>query len=97
MKTTDVEIMDTNVKTSISKQGSEVHSTKTKIVGNRYELKTTLKNKVYLETYQSHQLRSVIMDEIQTNFKAWEMQITKWTLTEDQQLMKFNMGIDIEP
>jgi hypothetical protein len=46
MKTTYVEIMDTDLKTSISEQGSEVQSTKTKILGNRYELKVALENKV---------------------------------------------------
>ncbi len=38
--------MDTDLKTSISEQGSEVQSTKTKILGNRYELKVALENKV---------------------------------------------------
>jgi len=44
-----------------------------KIVGNIYELKVALENKVYLETYYSHHPRTVTMDEIPTNFKAWEM------------------------
>jgi len=46
MKTTYVEIMDIDLKTSISKQGYEVQSPKTKIVGNTYELKVALENKV---------------------------------------------------
>ncbi len=37
------------------------------------------------------------MDEIPTNSKAQEMQIARWTLTEDQQLMKFNLGTNIKP
>jgi hypothetical protein len=37
VKTTHVEIMDTNVKTNISKQGFGVQNTKKKIHGNRYE------------------------------------------------------------
>jgi hypothetical protein len=52
---------------------------------------------MYLETYYSHQPRTVTMDEIPTNFKAQEMQIAKWTLTEDQQLMKFNLGTNTKP
>jgi hypothetical protein len=38
MKTTNVGIMDIDVKTSISKQGSKVWNTKKKILGNIYEL-----------------------------------------------------------
>jgi hypothetical protein len=37
MKTTNVEIMDTNVKTSISKQEFGAQNTKKKIIGNKYE------------------------------------------------------------
>jgi hypothetical protein len=55
-----------------------------KIVSNRFELRVGLENKVYLETYYSHQPGSVTMDEIPTNFKAQEMQIARWTLTEEQ-------------
>jgi hypothetical protein len=39
VKTTDVEIMDINVKTSISEQGSGVQSIEKKIFGNKYEPK----------------------------------------------------------
>jgi hypothetical protein len=46
MKTIDLEIMDTNVKTTILEQEFEVQSTKKKIVGNRYELEITLEDKV---------------------------------------------------
>jgi hypothetical protein len=38
VKTTDVGIIDTNVKTIISKQGFEVQSIKEKIPGYRYEI-----------------------------------------------------------
>jgi len=34
------------------------------------------------------------MDEARAKIKAQELQIVGWTLTKDQQLMKFNMGID---
>ncbi len=37
------------------------------------------------------------MDETPTNFKAQELQIIRLILTEDQQLMKFNFGIDAKP
>ncbi len=84
MKTTDVGIMDTNVKTSIYEQGFEVQSTKKKIPGNRYELKVTLEDKVYLETYYRHQPGSVVVDETLINNKAQGMQIARWTLIENQ-------------
>ncbi len=41
--------MDTNVNTNISKQGSAIHSTKKKILSNRYELEIVLEDKVYLK------------------------------------------------
>ncbi len=37
------------------------------------------------------------MDETPTKIKAQELQIIRWTLTKDQQLMKFNIRIDGEP
>ncbi len=37
------------------------------------------------------------MDETLTKFKAQELQIVRWTLTEYQQLMKLNLGIDTKP
>jgi hypothetical protein len=70
MKTTDMGIMDTDVKTSISKQIYEVHNTKKKIFGNKYEPKVTLEDKVYPKTYYKHQLRNVVVDETPTNIKA---------------------------
>jgi hypothetical protein len=53
-----------------------------------------LEDKVYLETYYRHQQGSVVVDETSTNIKAQGLQIIGWTLTEDQQLMKFNPRID---
>jgi hypothetical protein len=97
MKTTDVGIMDTNVKTIISKYGSKVYNTQKKIPSNRYEPEEVLKDKVYLETYYKHQPRNVIVDETPTNIKGHGLQIAKWTLIKDQQLMKLNLGIDAKP
>jgi hypothetical protein len=37
------------------------------------------------------------MDEIPTKIKTYELQMVGWTLIEDQQLMKFNLGTDAEP
>jgi hypothetical protein len=65
-----VEIMVTNVKTTISKQGYEVQGIEKKILGNKYELKVVLEDKVYLETYYRHQPRNVIMDETLVNIKT---------------------------
>jgi hypothetical protein len=36
------------------------------------------------------------MDEILAKIKAHELQIVGWTLSEDQQLIKLNLGIDGE-
>jgi len=47
MKNTYVGIMDTNVKTSISEHGFEIHSTYKNIHGNRYGLEVALEDKVY--------------------------------------------------
>jgi hypothetical protein len=69
--------MDIDVKTSISKQGSEVQSIKKKIPGNKYELEITLEDKVYPKMYYRHQLKSVVMDEAPTNIKAQGLQIAK--------------------
>jgi hypothetical protein len=43
------------VKINISEQGFRVQSTETKILGNKYEPKVILEDKVYLETYYRHQ------------------------------------------
>jgi hypothetical protein len=63
VKTIDVGIMDTYVKTSISERGFEIQSIEKKIHGNKYEPEVTLEDKVYLEMYYKHQLRTVIVDE----------------------------------
>jgi hypothetical protein len=70
MKTTDVEIMDTDVRISISKQGFRIQSTKKKILNNKYEPKVALEVKVCKEMYYRHQSRSVIVDEILAKIKA---------------------------
>jgi hypothetical protein len=97
MKTTDVGIMDIDVKRSILKQGYEVQNTKKKIPNNRYEAKLALEDKVYPKMYYIHQLGNVIVDETPVNIKAQGLQITRWTLTKDQQLMKLNLESDVEP
>jgi len=38
---------------------------------------------VYLETYYSHQPRSVAMDKTPTKIKAHELQMVGWMLIED--------------
>jgi hypothetical protein len=37
------------------------------------------------------------MNEIITKIKAHELQITRWMLTKDQQLMKLNLGTNAKP
>jgi len=70
MKTIDVGIMDTHVKTSILEHGFKVHNTKKMIPNNKYELEVALEDKVYLEAYYIHQLGNVVVDETPTNIKA---------------------------
>jgi hypothetical protein len=69
MKTTNVGIMDTYVKTSISEQGYEVQSIEKKKPSNRYESEVALKDKVYPKMYYRHQPRSVVMDETLAKIK----------------------------
>ncbi len=80
-----------------SKHEFGVKSTKTKIVGKRYEVKIALEDKVYLKMYYIHQPRSVVVDETPAKIKAQESQIARWTLSEYQQLMNFNLGTNVEP
>jgi hypothetical protein len=47
---------------------------------------------VYLETYYNHQPWSVAMDKTLAKIKTHELQVVRWMLTKDQQLMKFNLG-----
>jgi hypothetical protein len=70
MKTTNVEIMDTNGKISISHLNFVEQSTKKKKIGNRYELEVALEDKVYFETYCNHKPWSVTMDETPTKIKT---------------------------
>jgi hypothetical protein len=37
------------------------------------------------------------MDETPTKIKAKELQIARWMLIKDQQLIKFNLGTDAKP
>jgi hypothetical protein len=69
VKTTDVGIMDINVKTSILEQGSDVQSTKKKILSNKYELEITLEDKAYPDMCYRHQLGSVVVDETKEKSK----------------------------
>jgi hypothetical protein len=71
MKTTNVGIMDIDMKMSILEQGCEIQNTKNKIPSNKYELEVALEDKVYPKMYYKHQLGSVVVDETPTNIKAW--------------------------
>ncbi len=90
-------LMETNEKTSNSKQGFGIHSKVKKISSNIYEPEVALKDKLDLKTYCKHQLGNVEMDEAPTKIKAQELHIAEWTSTEDQQLMKFNIRINAKP
>jgi hypothetical protein len=37
------------------------------------------------------------MDETPAKIKTQELQIARWMLIEDQQLMKFNLGTNVKP
>ncbi len=73
VKTIDVEIMDTNGKTSTSKLNYGVHNTEKKSTSNKYELEIALKDKVYSKTYYNHQPRTLAVDETLTKVKAQEL------------------------
>ncbi len=60
-----------------------IQSTKKKIVGNRYEPKVALEDKVYSKTYYTHQLGIVAVDETLEKIKAHELHIVGWMLTGD--------------
>jgi hypothetical protein len=60
----------TSLRLSLRPQGSKVQSTYKKIPGNRYELKVTLKDKVYPKMSYKHQLKNVVVDETPTKIKA---------------------------
>ncbi len=65
METIDVEIMDTSDKTSNLELKSRGQIKEQKTTSNRYEPKVALEDKVYLETYYTHQLGSVVVDKFQ--------------------------------
>jgi hypothetical protein len=97
VKTTNVGIMDTNVKISISEHGFEVHNTKNKIPNKKYEPEVVVEDKVYLDTYYKHQPKSLVVNETPTKIKTHGLHVAGWTLTKDQQLMKFNLGTNAKP
>jgi hypothetical protein len=72
MKTIVVEFMDNYGETSTSNLNFGVQNIEKKIIGNKYEPKVALKDKVYSETYYNHQRGSVIVDETPTKIKAHE-------------------------
>jgi len=51
---------------------------------------------VYPKAYYRHQLGNVEVNETPAKNKTQWLQIVGWTLTEDQQLMKLNVGIHVE-
>ncbi len=97
MKTTYVEIMDTNVNNSNLKQKSGVQIVEQKTINNIYELEVALEDKVYPETYYNHQPNNVVVYETPAKIKAQELQIVGWMLLKNQQLMKLNLGTNVEP
>jgi hypothetical protein len=70
MKTIDMGIIDIDVKTSISKQGFEIHCTKKKIPDNRYEPEVASEDKVYPKMYYKHQPWNVVVDETPRKIRA---------------------------
>ncbi len=72
-----------------------MQSTLKKIDDNKYEVEVVLGDKVYLPTYYKHQ--PWIMNEILAKIKAHELQIARWMLTKDPQLMKLNLGTNAKP
>ncbi len=52
---------------------------------------------MYLKMYYNHQPRSVVVDETLAKIKTQELQILGSMLIKDQQLVKLNLGTDVEP
>jgi hypothetical protein len=52
---------------------------------------------VYLVTHYKHQPWNVKIDETLAKVKAPKLEIVAWTLIEEQQLTKFNIGIEEKP
>jgi hypothetical protein len=64
----------------------------TKPEGFYVKLKISLENKVYPKAYYHHSQGDVEMDETPTKIQVQNLQIIGWTLTEEQQLVKLNLG-----
>jgi hypothetical protein len=70
VKTTNVEIINTNGETSTLELNYRVQNIEKETISNIYELEVALEDKVYLKTYYNHQPRSVAMDETLAKIKA---------------------------
>jgi hypothetical protein len=56
------------------------------------KLEVFLEDKVYPETYYHHSQDDTQVDETPTKIQVHNLQITCWTLIEEQQLVKLNLG-----
>jgi hypothetical protein len=63
VKTTYVEIININGKTSTLELNYRVQNIDKETINNMYELEVAMENKMYLKTYYNHQPKSVTMDE----------------------------------
>jgi hypothetical protein len=59
-------------------------------------LEVSLEDKVYQETYYHHNQDDIQMDETPAKIQIQNLQITCWTLIEEQ-LVKLNLGTKASP
>ncbi len=64
----------------------------TKTIEFNVKPKTSLEDKVYLKTYYHHSQANIEVDETPTKIQLHNLQIACWTLIEEQQLVKLNLG-----
>jgi hypothetical protein len=57
----------------------------------------SLENKVCLKTYYHHSQDDIQVDEAPTKIQVQNLQIVGWTLIEEQQFVKLNLGIKANP
>ncbi len=76
---------------------TEVVPSIAKITKFNVKPKILLENKVYPKSYYYHNQANVEVDETPTKIQVQNFQIVGWILTEEQQLVKLNLGTKPNP
>ncbi len=61
------------------------------------KLEVSLEDMVYLKTYYIHSQDDIQVDETLAKIQIQNLQITSWTLIEEQQLVKLNLNTKANP